>query len=144
MSTYINNSLNSLVYKTNIILKSKLQAALSDFDITSEQWVMLERLYEKDGCNQKELALESFKEQAAITRTLDILEKKRLIERRKSVTDRREFLIFITEKGIELHNKTLPNAKLHRDSLNSILSQEETETLTMLLNKLCNGFLSST
>jgi DNA-binding MarR family transcriptional regulator len=143
MYTDINNSLNSLVYKTNTILKSKLQAALNGFDITSEQWVTLERLHEKDGCNQKELSVDSFKEQAAITRTLDILEKKGLVERRKSEVDRREFLIFITKKGINLLEVVLPHVKLYRDSLQSILTQEETGTLTFLLNKLCNGSISS-
>lgn len=142
MFTGVNNSLNSLVYKTNTILKGKLQAALNSFDITSEQWVTLERLHENDGCNQKELSLNSFKEQAAITRTLDILEKKGLVERRKSEVDRREFLIFITEKGINLLNDILPHVKLYRDSLNSILTQEEIETLSALLIKLCNGLIS--
>lgn len=143
MLTDINNSLNSLVYKTNIVLKNKLQTALKCFDITSEQWVTLNRLNEKDGYNQKELAIGSYKEQAAITRTLDILENKGLIERRKSPNDRREFLVFITLKGKELLNETMPDAILYRDMLDSVLSKDETETLKSLLRKLCNGLTSN-
>ncbi len=140
----INDSLNSLVYKTNIILKSKLQIALKGFDITSEQWVMLNRLYQKEGYNQKELATESFKEQAAITRTLDLLEKKALIERKKSPSDRREYLIFVTTKGKTLLEDSIPNAIMYRNMLNSILSEEETDELKALLRKLCEGLLSGT
>lgn len=139
MYTTINDSLNSLVYKTNIILKGKLQTFLKNFDITTEQWVMLNRLYQKDGYNQKELSIDSFKEQAAITRTLDILENKGLIERKKSPTDRREYLVSITEKGKELLEESFPNAKLYRDLLDSVLDKEETETLISLLRKLCKG-----
>lgn len=143
MHTDINDSLNSLVYKANIVLKNKLQTALKSFDITSEQWVTLNRLNEKDGYNQKELSIESYKEQAAITRALDILENKGLIERKKSPNDRRAFLVFITIKGKELLAETLPNAKQYRDMLDSVLSKEETETLKSLIRKLCNGLTSN-
>jgi DNA-binding MarR family transcriptional regulator len=142
MFTDINNSLNSLVYKTNIILKGKLQIFLKDFNITTEQWVMLSRLYQKDGYNQKELSIDSFKEQAAITRTLDILENKGLVERKKSPADRREYLILITAQGKELLEKSLPSAKRYRDLLDSVLDKEEMEMLASLLNKLYKGLLT--
>lgn len=138
----INNSLSSLVYKTNIALRSKLQTALKEFDITSEQWVTLNKLNEEDGCNQRELSIDIFKEQASITRTLDILEKKELIERRKSSNDRREFLIFITNKGKQLLENTRPSTAAYSDLLNSILSNEETQILKSLLIKLFNGLTS--
>lgn len=139
MYSNINDSINSLVYRTNIILKGKLQAFLREFDITSEQWVMLNRLRQKDGYNQKELSIESFKEQAAITRTLDILENKGLIERKKSAADRREYLVFITESGKQLLEKTLPYAKQYNDLLSSVLCKEDMEALATLLRKLCKG-----
>lgn len=138
----INTSLNVLVYKTNLALKSRLQSALKDFDITSEQWFTLRRLNEKDGYNQKELSIDLFKEQAAVTRTLDILEKKGLVERRKSPNDRREFLVLITDKGKELLIETLPNIKKYRDLLNSIIDEEETQMLKTILDKLYNGLIS--
>ena len=139
MCSNINDSLNSLVYRANIMLKGKLQTYLSDFDITTEQWTVLNRLLQKDGYNQKELSIDSFKEQAAITRTLDILENKGLVERKKSPADRREYLVYITEKGKRLLEETLPYAKQYNDLLNSVLDKEETETLKSLLRKLCKG-----
>lgn len=141
MYSDIKNSLNSIVYKTNILLRGKLQSTLKDFDITSEQWITLERLNEKDGCNQKELSDDIFKEPAAITRTLDILEKKRLIERRKSSNDRREYLVFITSEGKNMLDKTFSNVKSHNDLLKTILNEEETAMLKSLLYKLCKGLL---
>ena len=143
MYTDVDDSLHSLVYKTNIILKGELQTALKDMDITSGQWVTLKRLSEKDGYNQKELSKISFKEQAAITRSLDLLEKKGLIERRKSQNDRREYLIYITESGRKLLEEAQPNVNLYRDIISSVLSEDETKTLKSLLNKLCNGLYSS-
>jgi len=137
--TNIDDTLNYLIYKTNIVLKSKLQSALKFFDITSEQWVMLNRLSQKDGCNQKELSIESSKGQAAITRSLDILEKKGLIERRKSANDRREFLVFITNSGRRLLEDVDPDVINYQEKLDTVLSKSETETLKSLLNKLNQG-----
>lgn len=137
MHSDINDSLNTLVYRTNIILKGKLQTYLKDFDITSEQWAVLTRLLQKDGYNQKELSIDSFKEQAAITRTLDILENKGLVERKKSLADRREFLIYITEKGKNLLKETSESTLQYYELLNSVLEKEEMENLKLLLNKLC-------
>lgn len=135
----IEDSLNYLVYKTNSVLKGQMQAALKFFDITSEQWILLKRLSQRDGMNQKELAIESFKGQAAITRTLDILEKKGLIERRKSNNDRREFLVFITNTGRMLLEDSQPDIDDYRQKLDKVLSVDETEILKNLLNRICNG-----
>jgi len=134
----IEESLNYLVYKTNMVLKGQLQAALKFFDITSEQWVLLKRLSQRDGMNQKELSIESFKGQAAITRSLDILEKKGLIERRKSSNDRREFLVFITNRGRMLLEDAQPDIDDYQEKLDNVLSKEETESLKNLLNRICN------
>lgn len=135
----INGSVYTLVYRANVVLRKALQAHLRDFDITSEQWGILSRLLYKGGCSQKELSVDTYKEQAAITRTLAILEDKGLVERERSTVDRRESLVFITAAGEQLMRRTLPCAKQHEDELRAILQQEEIETLQSLLRKLCNG-----
>lgn len=138
----IEDSLNYLVYKTNSVLKGQMQTALKFFDITSEQWVLLKRLNQRDGMNQKELSIESFKGQAAITRSLDILEKKGLIERRKSANDRREYLVYITNRGKMLLDDAQPDMDDYQKKLDNVLSMQEMETLKRLLNKTCNSLIS--
>ncbi|WHU49212.1 MarR family transcriptional regulator [Gordonia sp. L191] len=138
----IDDSLNSLVYRTNTILRGRWQAYLKDFNITSEQWAILNRLIRKDGYNQKELSVDSFKEPAAITRTLDLLERKGLVERRRSATDGREYLVFITEDGKQLLRETRPRAKQYNDVLKAALRDDEMATLKALLRKLGNGLQS--
>lgn len=142
MDSCLDNSLQLLVYKSNCILRNKLHQALKNFDITAEQWVILKKLSEKEGYNQKELSRSTFKEQAVITRMLDILEHKRLVERRKSPNDRREFIISITDKGQELLEKMKPDLLCYQELLDSSLSEEEMLQLKALLNKLCNGLIS--
>ncbi len=139
MSSCIDNSLQFLVYKSNSLLRNKLNQALKSFDITVEQWVTLKKLNQKEGYNQKELSKDTFKEQAVITRMLDILEQKSLVERGKSPNDRREFIISITDKGRKLLEEIKPNIIGYQELLDSTLNGEEMLQLKELLSKLCNG-----
>jgi Transcriptional regulators len=132
----IDDSLNSRVYRLNLALRARLQAVLADFDVTTEQWSTLCRLYRHDGCNQRQLSREASKEQAAMTRTLDILQAKGLIERRSSEEDRREYLVGITAKGRELYHRALPSVMAYGRNLRSLLGGEDMDELKALLDKL--------
>lgn len=78
------------------------------YDITTEQWTVLHRLAEQDGISQKELARRTEKDQTNITRILDHLQRKGLIERRANASDRRSFLTYITDKGRGLDQTLVP------------------------------------
>lgn len=124
------------IYKSNLLIKGIFQKELNNFNITTEQWSVLSKLYRQDKCNQKELARICFKDQAALTRILDILEKKELLKREKSPNDRREFLIIITAKGQDLIEKITPVFQEVNDRIYAGLGEEERETLRLLLSKL--------
>ena len=69
--------LSSLIYRTNKMLKRDLQDHLKPYGITTDQWMVLRRVYLNSGkYNQKELADASFRERAAITRMIDLMENK--------------------------------------------------------------------
>ncbi|MGM1045363.1 MAG: MarR family winged helix-turn-helix transcriptional regulator [Bacillota bacterium] len=81
---------------------------LKPFDITPEQWSVLNRIAISEGLNQKEVASRADKDQPTTTRILDLLGKKGLIRREVSPHDRRAFLLHITETGKELIASTTP------------------------------------
>ncbi len=72
------------------------------FDVTLEQWVVVKKVHENPGINQRELATSLFKDAPTLTRMLDLIGKKGYVERRRSVEDRRAFSIHLTEKGEQL------------------------------------------
>jgi DNA-binding MarR family transcriptional regulator len=74
-------------------------------DLPHSQFVILRILSLKDNVSQQELADSAFKDTAAIKRTLDILEKKGLIER-IPVTARKNS-IRVTKAGQELMPKVM-------------------------------------
>ncbi|NOV00907.1 MarR family transcriptional regulator [Paenibacillus sp. LMG 31457] len=88
------------------------------YDMTTEQWVVLNRLACEDGITQKLLAIRAEKDQTNITRILDQLERKGMVERRANEQDRRSFLTFITDQG---------------RAMNGILTPIEQEVITSLL-----------
>ncbi|MCB6367455.1 MarR family transcriptional regulator, partial [Intestinibacillus massiliensis] len=72
--------LNAIIYRINKLLKMQTQDAVRKFGITTDQWIVLGRIYNsEENMNQKMLAESCFKEKAAITRILDILEKQGLL-----------------------------------------------------------------
>ncbi len=70
-----------------------------DEDISPEQLAVLMRLSSGRGFSQSEIADDLFKDDATITRVLDVLEKKKLAVRKKAEYDRRANIAFITPKG---------------------------------------------
>jgi len=84
---------------------------INGINITIEQWRTLFYLWTEDGINQQELALRAKKEKSTITRQIDALEKKKLIVRRSNGDDKRNKLIFLTEKGKTIESKALKSAQ---------------------------------
>lgn len=133
-------TLSRLVYRVNKLLKQELQSELKPFDITTDQWTVLGQIYHNSGkYNQKELAKISFKQRAAITRMIDLMEKDKLIERQDSPTDRREYLLYITDIGKKLYEKTLPSVEESYDHIYKILKLDEIEIVIKLMSKLEKG-----
>ena len=78
------------------------------FNITPEQWGVLNWLWEEEGIHQNVLARKTEKDKHTITRMLKLLEKNRLIERRPDPDDRRRTNVYLTEEGRALKRKLTP------------------------------------
>jgi DNA-binding MarR family transcriptional regulator len=81
---------------------------LKPYRITTEQWSVLRTLNEFDEVSQKELSIRSDKDQATLTKILDLLVKQENVERLANPLDRRSFLVKITPKGTKLVEEVTP------------------------------------
>ena len=79
----IDSSIAYLVGRTSRSIVKRLSKKFSDsgFDVSYEQWSILVHLYRKDGQTQQELARVAVKDKAAVTRLLNILERKNIVLR---------------------------------------------------------------
>lgn len=91
-------------------IRNALQKQLNEagFDLTVDQWVLIDHIFRKQGISQNELAELTFKDPPTVTRIVDLLEKKGLVERNPAVGDRRKFNLFLTEKGEKTYTEAFP------------------------------------
>lgn len=107
-------------------------------DVTSEQYALLCRLWEREGRSQKELAECSFKDTANITRMIDVLEGKGIVHRQRDAKDRRAYRIYLTPKGRQLRDMVNPIVIAQERRAYSCLTDKEQRSLLELLNRLYN------
>lgn len=100
----------ALMDRTLRLIKQSYQQTFREHgqDITPEQWVVIDSLAENDGISQTELANGSFKNAPTVSRIIDLLEKKKILTRRKDETDGRQRNIFMTAHGRKLHAQLKP------------------------------------
>lgn len=136
MNSIDNRTISWQISKAGKLLKNKLQNRLKDSGISDEQLKVLNLIVSKQGCNQKELGESSEKDRAAVTRILDILETNKLVKRESSNRDRREFLLYATEKGLSVYNKAVKVLDHELLAVESIFDKTELKQFKILLKKL--------
>lgn len=105
-------------------------------DITPEQWTILSSLYEQNGQSQTQLCDDSFKNAPTVSRIIDLLVKKGLVERQRFENDRRSYKIFLTEKGSEVVEKALPAMQAARSEGWAGLSDDDYDQFIRILNTI--------
>lgn len=125
-----------LTNQTNKRMQRFLNSKLQKYNITTEQWNVLLRLSKEPKINQKQLAKNVDKDQATLVRILDILEKKKLIQRQLSEEDRRAFLIHITDNGKEMVDELVPFMSDLFEQILSGISVEKLDIYIKVLTKI--------
>lgn len=134
----LNNVVNFLLEQTVRQMRGYAQRQLDTLQtgITVDQWVILKIIEERKQISQVELAQVSQKDTASITRILDLLQKKGLIQRIDDEYDRRKYMISLTGEGTEFVMRNLPFINRIRGQIVQGLSQEEIQALKSILDKI--------
>jgi len=98
--------IDTTIKKIRSALQKQLSAA--GFDLTVDQWVLIDHIKREPGISQNELAELTFKDPPTVTRIIDLLQKKELVERTPATGDRRKFNLFLTEKGVDTYHAAFP------------------------------------
>ena len=109
---------------------------LSSTGLTISQFAVLEALYQLGSLSQREIGQKILRSSGNITMVIDNLEKNGLVRRERSETDRRFFIVHLTDKGYHLINKIFPpHAAVIAEDL-GVLTAAEQDTLGRLCKKL--------
>lgn len=132
----------ALMDRTLKLIKQNYLQAFRDLDveITTEQWVLIDRLAEQDGISQTELASGSFKNAPTVSRIIELLKKKKLISKKRSKEDKRQYLIFLTDKGKNLHHKAMPAVQQLRRKGWHGLNENDYEHFVRMMNQIEENF----
>jgi DNA-binding MarR family transcriptional regulator len=137
----LNDSYGYLINLAAQRLKYELHQAFQarGYDITPEQWAVLNRLWEEDGLSQVELAERTFKDKPGTTRILILLERKGVVVRRADESDGRVQRVFLTQIGKDLKQKLIPCAQDVLTKSGRNLSKEDVAKFKITLNQILSN-----
>ena len=107
-----------------------------EFGVTEQQWRVLRVLWEQKHLTSAQISNLTLLPSPSLVGILDRLERKGLVKRLRSTSDRREINITITNLGRELQSKVMPKVKLIQDQTREKLSPTEWKQINNILKKL--------
>lgn len=109
------------------------------YKITIDQWLIIKAIMENPGISQQEIGEKVFKDNASVTRIIELLVKSEYLEREVNPDDRRKSNLRVTDEGKliikKVYNLVLENRKT---ALDGILP-EELEILNKTLKKIISN-----
>jgi DNA-binding MarR family transcriptional regulator len=121
--------------RRNIQLKIHEQG----IDLTFEMLEILSCLWKKDGVNQQELADLTLRDKSGITYLIDNLVKRQIVTRVEDEKDRRNRLVYLTEKGLVLKEQLKSwGADLYDSAIPDIDQQQLQDSLDLVNKMIAN------
>ncbi|MBD78384.1 MAG: hypothetical protein CL840_05660 [Crocinitomicaceae bacterium] len=127
----LNNNIGYLFNTVTNALNTFMQREITqhDIEVPFEQLKLLMFISFHEGVNQQLICSKMNKAKPGISRLVDSLVKKKLVDRREDQEDRRNKKLFATEKGIELRNRFYPIGFSNLQSIESELGEQESAEL---------------
>lgn len=136
MEFNLDDSLGFILNKLNTKLKNELLQRLKEYDVTPEQWSVLNRLWIQEGITPRELSDIIFKDKPNTNRILEKLQIKKLIVRKPHPVDKRAFQIFLTKRGWTLKDKLIPIVTQLLEETTIGISKSKILDIKKLLNQM--------
>ena len=106
------------------------------FKITIDQWLVIKVLMENPGISQQAIAEKVFKDNASVTRIIELLVKSGYLKRTEHQLDRRKSSLKITSSGKKIIADVQELVKRNRSIALQGIDQKELEILQNLLTKI--------
>ncbi len=137
----LTDSLGFILNKVSGKLKNELLQEFKEYDITTEQWVVLNFLGESDGLPPNVLAALTHKDKPNINRILDKLKSKKLIICKPHPADGRSIQVFLTDSGRTLLGLLIPKAVGLLNKATKSIDEIKINELKVILNQIYNNLV---
>lgn len=133
-----------IFYSLDKAIKSYRQMAQKNInkkniDITIDQWLLLTTIRNNPDVTQQQIAQAVFKDLASITRMIEILVKKEVLNRDFHPDDRRRFSLSVTDKGLQILTDLEPVIQSNRSKALEGIAPDEIKAVQTLLNKIADN-----
>lgn len=112
------------------------------YKITIDQWLMIKLILENPKISQKEIGEKVFKDNASITRIIQLLIKSGFLKKMVNRDDKRKLDLIVTAEGISVFEKVQlilnENKKKTVENLSNVELENTNRTLNKIINN-CNG-----
>lgn len=126
-------SLYTKMMRATNTITARIHTHLREDNLTVSQFGVLEALYHLGPLSQGQLVEKILKSNANLTTVVDSLEKKHLVKRAKSLSDRRRINVELTEDGKKLIAKVFPrHAEITCRELEFLTSEEKKQLMALL------------
>lgn len=115
---------------------ARVHRQLSAFGLSFSQFGVLEVLYHIGPMSQSQVGQKILRSSGNMTMVIDNLEKRQLVKRERSETDRRFLIVHLTDKGRKLISRIFPSHATEIALEFGVLTASEQQTLGKLCKKL--------
>lgn len=137
----LKNQLCFPMYSATNRIVNNYRPLLKKIDLTYTQYIAMMVVWEKKNLNEKDIIDALYLKSNTIAPLIKKLEKKGLITIKKDLKDKRNILIEVTKKGMELKKKAIEVPIKYSE--NFPLSLSEIIKLKKMLNKIINWKISN-
>lgn len=109
------------------------------FTITIDQWLVLKVLTENPEMMQQEIAEKVFKDNASVTRIINLLVKAGYLIRKINKTDRRKSSLEVTSKGVQIIEEIQSLVEENRANALKGINQKELEMVQKVLTQIAEN-----
>jgi DNA-binding MarR family transcriptional regulator len=135
-SFHLRDSIGYLLKRSQRLMQERIEVLFAEQGCTLQQWVVLMHLRDGLASTVADLCRDLHHDSGAMTRLIDQLESRSLIERRRNPEDRRVIELSITKAGNKLLDELIPTAcGMLNDTLDGF-SREEVKQLQSLLRRM--------
>jgi len=135
----ISQYLAYLLASANRRMHIGLAQSIAAEEVSEEHWRILHVLSDEKGRSMGELAELVLLNHPALTKNIDKLVSRGLVQRAADAIDSRRVLVYISDLGLETVARLKKNVDAHHDSVADTLGARKTEQLKRLLETFINN-----
>lgn len=115
------------------------QIKAANLNITIDQWLIIKSIIDNPGISQQEIAEKVFKDNASVTRIIDLLVKANYLKRTINKEDKRRSILKVTDEGKRIINNVYKVVLKNRETALNGINKKDMDIAEDVLNKIIDN-----